>query len=271
MPEQASRQQRRQIERERIKAGRALASSGLIAKPPREAMRDVASLLRSTLADKRNAQRAGDAAALAHALMETSLARQPGRAEIACSKGCSYCCYTFVGATPPEIFRLADAIRHGKVAGVTPDLVRERAVETRSLPPDARTGAKIACPLLVDNACAAYSERPLVCRQTTSISLPACKDEFEGLGSDKAAMAVSTAHLAHASNAHVALLAALYSAGLPATAYELASALDVALATPDGERSWLAGEDIFRDLPQRAPPPAIVHTVARQIASDLEA
>ncbi|WP_083843140.1 hypothetical protein [Bradyrhizobium sp. WSM471] len=42
-----------------------------------------------------------------------------------------------------------------------------------------------------------------------------------------------------------ALSVALKGAGLSHICYELNSALHIALNTPDAERAWLSGEDIF--------------------------
>jgi hypothetical protein len=48
----------------------------------------------------------------------------------------------------------------------------------------------------------------------------------------------------------IALKGAFKRAGLATSAYELNSALSVALLTPNAEQRWLAGEDIFRDVQQ---------------------
>ncbi len=38
------------------------------------------------------------------------------------------------------------------------------------------------------------------------------------------------------------------AAGFSTESMELAAALDVALAAPDAEARWLAGDDVFRDV-----------------------
>jgi hypothetical protein len=48
----------------------------------------------------------------------------------------------------------------------------------------------------------------------------------------------------------IALKGAFKRAGLATSAYELNSALSVALLTPNAEQRWLDGEDIFRDVQQ---------------------
>ena len=268
--DEATRQQRRQRHREQLKAGRALMTTGLGLEPARADVIAVAQVLKAKLSERDNQRRASEAAALAQSLNETSLtARPPVRVTIACCKGCSYCCYGFVGILPAEAFRLAEAVRAGRSGKLDVVTVRARAAPLRGLGPGERIGAKLACPLLGDGGlCSVYADRPLVCRQATSLSLPACIEEFEGVDPE-GRIEVSTVHLAHSSNAHVVLLGALAAAGLPTDAYELSAALDVALAEPQAEQRWLGGEDIFAGLPRNVTRPGEVTAVANAIAQAL--
>jgi hypothetical protein len=153
---------------------------------------------------------------------------------------------------------------------LTPDVVVARAEPLRGITPEARVGAKLACPLLENGQCGVYANRPLTCRQATSLSVEACREEYEGDKALNDQIEVSATHLAHASNAHVALLGAMRGAGLPTTAYELSAALTTVLATPEAERRWLDGEDVFRDVQQNAERPANVELIARMIAEDVQ-
>lgn len=267
----APRQQRRRIEREQIKSGRTLLATGLPPTPKREAMRDIARALKAKLIERDNPLRAGEAAAITQNLFEASLKRYPARVEIACKKGCTYCCHGFVGAVPPEIFRIAHTLSSRMPSGLTRADISAKATLLGSMSPAARVGAKLACPLLIDNACSTYGERPLVCRQATSLMLPACIEEFEGHYGASDKIEVSSAHLTHAGNAHVALLGAMLSADLPTTAYEFASSLDVALSLPDAESRWLAGEEIFRSCKNPVERQPLIDQVAAKIAADLDA
>jgi len=270
MKDDVSRQQRRKRTREQIKAGHALMVSGLPAKPGRAALRDVAHVMHAVLVDRTNPRRAGEAAGLAHEIAETALRRHPAPLEIACRRGCSYCCYSYVGVVPPEVFRIAAAISKHRRSGLTHDVVVARAHLLRGITPEARVGAKLACPLLENGQCGIYADRPLTCRQATSLSIDACREEFDGELASNDQIEVSATHLAHASNAHVALLGAMRGAGLPTTAYELSEALSIALATPDAERLWLEGEDVFRGVQQNTERPANVELIARMIAEDVQ-
>jgi hypothetical protein len=263
-----TRQQRRKELRERIKVGERGIAIGLPQTPRRADAVAVAEVLRSKLSEAGNDRRASEAAQLAHRLGEQSMRAYPPRANIACTKGCSYCCYSFVGVTPPEVFRLAEAVRRSKAVGLGIEAVRARTEPLRGISPLERIGRKLPCPLLVEGACSVYADRPLVCRQATSLSLQSCIDEFENIGTDDR-VEVSEGHLAHAGNAHVVLLGALLAAGFPIDAFELAASLDVALADSESERRWLAGEDVFAALPRNVQRPREVEMVARAIAAEL--
>jgi Fe-S-cluster containining protein len=266
---ETTRQQRRKLVRERLKTGERALARGLSANPVREDVIAVAQVLRAKLAETDNPRRATEAAALAQRLAETSLKAYPAKTPIACTLGCSYCCYGFVSVVAPEAFRLADAVRAGASAPVDAATARAAAALTRGVAPDDRVGRKLPCPLLNDGACSVYTVRPLVCRQTTSLSLPGCVEEFEGIDRD-GRIPISSVHMAHASNANVVLLGAMLAAGLPTEAYELGAALEVALADPDCERRWLAGENVFaaagRPIPRQREADQVAAAIARELA-----
>jgi Fe-S-cluster containining protein len=215
--------------------------------------------------ERGNDQRAGEAAGLAHALIEKSLTARPPAISIACRSGCAYCCYSFVGVTAPEVFRLAYAVRKSCNEGLKVDDVRARGLALRGLGPAERPGRKLPCALLLGDLCGVYHERPMVCRQATSLSLEACVDEFENTGKYEE-IPVSSLHLAYASNVHVAFLGALAAAGYSTDAYEMSAALNVALSESDAEPRWLAGEAIFADVPAVVRPSPDVEVVACKIA-----
>lgn len=264
------RHQRRQLEREQMRLGRALIGKGLPASPRSEQMTLVARVLQHKLKEHGNPRRASEAATLAHELIERSLATYPAQVTIACSKGCHYCCASYVSVMAPEAFRLGAAVRR---AGGGPLAIRDvldRCQPLKGKPPSARLSAKLLCPLLVDGACGVYRDRPGMCRQATSLALPPCIQEFENTGGGEQ-IEVSAAHLAHTSNASLALLAALTAVALPDTSYELASALEIALTVPDAESRWLEGEDVFAGADRAPQRPMVFARAAHSIASALNA
>ncbi len=264
-----TRQQRRREMREQIKAGRALLSKGLSLQPKAAEIAAVAMVVKAKLEEAGNTRRAGEAAELAQSLVEVSVAARPPTVQkIACTKGCAYCCHTFVAITPPEVFRLAGAVRDGRAAGMTVDTVRARGAPLVGVRPRDRIGRKLACPLLVDGACSVYRHRPLACRQATSLDLAACVDEFEARNLE-ARIPISGAYLNYSSNAHITLLGAMRAAGLPTESFELAGALEVALTVPDAETRWLAGEDVFRDAQRPGPREAQTERAIQLVADGL--
>lgn len=263
-----SRQQRRKLVREQQKTGERALRAGLNPTPPAATVLAITRVVRSKLEERGNSRRAGEAAALAHALVEASLAAWPARVQIACRRGCNYCCHSYVAVTAPEVFRLARAVEASRLEALAPARIRERAQPLIGVGVAERIGAKLACPLLVGGECAVYAERPIVCRQATSLSVAACRDEYDSPDRE-GQVEISAAHVTHASNANVILVAALTAVRLPSVAYEMAAALDAALALPDAEARWLAGEDVFRDVARHAPRSAEIDSVARRIARDL--
>lgn len=263
-----SRAERRRHVRERQKAGERGLARGLSANPTAAEIVAVAQALKAKLLEAANPRRAGEAAGLAHGLAERSLKAFPARAAIVCTKGCNYCCHGFVGVVPPEVFRIARALREATEPALAIEAVEARAKPLIGLSPDQRLGRKLACSLLVDGLCGVYHVRPLTCRQATSLSLPSCIEEFEGIDRD-GRIEISSVHLAHASNAHVALLGAMKAARLPIEAYELSAALDVVLRDPDSERRWLAGEPVFATLATTVARQREIDLVAGRIAAEL--
>lgn len=263
-----TRQQRRRIVRARLQSGERTLAKGLSPKPSAADMLGLVQVLAAKLTEPDNPRRAGEAAQLAHALSTRSLRAYPSSSVIACKKGCGYCCHSFVAALPPEVFRLAQVVRASKSGSLDAEAVVARAQPLRGLTPEQRFGAKLACPLLVEGMCSVYDSRPLVCRQTTSVSLPACIEEYDGVQGD-GHVEISPTHLAHASNAYVAMLAALIALGHSTQAYELGAMLEVALSSPDSEQRWVDGEDVFASIAAPIVRSRRVDQAAERLASEL--
>ena len=263
-----TRQQRRRELQEQTKTGLRLLGSGLRPQPKRDETLAVARVVASKLGEADNPLRARQAAQLAHRLCETSLSVHPPRRTVACRKGCAYCCHQFATATPPEVFLLAAAVRRGGRPGLGIPEVVARCAPLAGLAPADRLGRKLPCSLLVEGNCSVYPQRPLVCRQATSLDLDSCIEEFEGLDLD-GQVEVSATHLAHAGTASVILLGAIRSHGLVDASVELAAGLAVVLGEPDCEQRWLAGEAVFAGIGVTASRPRDVDQIAGLIAAAL--
>lgn len=99
-----------------------------------------------------------------------------------CKKGCSYCCHQVISIYDFERIFIRDAIR--KLSPEIKEKVKENFFKakdhiTKCTPPDIKevefrtfqdgygklmAADFISCPLLVDNLCAIYEDRPLACR-----------------------------------------------------------------------------------------------------------
>lgn len=195
----------------------------------------------------RSPTRASDAAKRAHEFFELSLKRNPSNYRIECAKGCAFCCHLRVGAMAPEVFHVANFVRKqfaGELERVI-DQVRAADGRSRGLSSRERPLHKFSCGLLVANACSVYVARPSACRGLTSISVKTCERGYNGEEVQVETPAVWT-EIRQAHNQ--AMWAALTASGLPADSYELNHAMLVALETPDAERRWLKGEDVFADV-----------------------
>ncbi|MBY0508887.1 MAG: YkgJ family cysteine cluster protein [Rhodospirillaceae bacterium] len=183
--------------------------------------------------------RASRAAAFAEHLIDATMAQHVTQ-PVACAKGCSHCCTTYVSSTVPEVFNLARAVQGN--AGAIMRIVKASA-RSRAMPQLQREVDRVVCPILEDHACSAYANRPVVCRAVLSTSLDSCLRIFtqgigepfkypDNLGPVRAFMTVM-------------VRGALFLSGLPHQNIELTHALEVALTTTHAEERWLAGEPIF--------------------------
>lgn len=101
--------------------------------------------------------------------------------DIACQKGCEWCCHQPVFALDYELDYLNNFIDKDFTTKQKQEL-RTRASEKNNklsaLNGDALLNAKHPCPLLKDGACTAYSARPMACRIYLSSDLVSCLNFF---------------------------------------------------------------------------------------------
>jgi Fe-S-cluster containining protein len=167
---------------------------------------------------------------------------------LACRRGCAHCCHTFVSARAPEILFVKGAIP-GRDREAARAAVEDAYAVTGALGPGGREGMARACPMLRDGACQVYAARPMTCRMAVSESAEICARAFApGAGPQHIPMPEYYPTLRRGYS--VALAGALRHAGFPAWSYEFNAAMHMALARPDAEAAWLAGEDVFADVPR---------------------
>src|SRR5262245_32587852 len=144
MAERLSRQQRREIQREDER----FLAVGLHA---RHNGRDLAAHVRHVVRLFRNpGSKCPSADVLAHVAEVFGLTTAPyARHDIACKKGCGYCCTQSVSVTPPEAFAIAAHIR-GDAQKV--DGVMRLAARVAAEPLEQRWGTGYRCPKLRDHS-----------------------------------------------------------------------------------------------------------------------
>ncbi len=217
------------------------------------------------LLDTKLELRASRAAAFAEQLMDTIM-YEHAKPPIACSKGCSHCCTTYVSATIPEILNLANTVRRTIVR-------RERviaAAETcKTTTQVYREVNRVICPILENHACSEYANRPVSCRYLLSKSLDVCEKILKR--GEPAEFQFVDNIVVIRSFIIIMMKAALTICGLPQQHYELNQALAIAMTTDDAEARWLAGEPLFAqvDVDRNDVGTTQLHGMANHLASIL--
>src|SRR4051812_3467891 len=78
---------------------------------------------------------------------------------LACRAGCSNCCQHHLSVFPVEAARVKAAI-----AALPNELRATITQQARAVKGREAQSQPVACPLLVENRCAIYATRPLICR-----------------------------------------------------------------------------------------------------------
>ncbi|MBL8644927.1 MAG: hypothetical protein JNK21_13415 [Rhodospirillaceae bacterium] len=210
--------------------------------------------------------RASQAASFAEQLLDTIMSEHTGP-PIACAKGCSHCCTTYVSATIPEILNLANSVRRTILRR---ERVMAAAVQCGATPQVQREARRVICPILENHACSEYAHRPVSCRYLLSKSLEVCVKMLQR--NEPAEFQFADNVVAMRSFVIIMMKTALHLCGLPGQHYELNQALAVAMATEDAEARWLAGEPVFAAVPvdsndqDTSPLKGMVHHLAGVIA-----
>jgi hypothetical protein len=171
-----------------------------------------------------------------------------GGIELACRRGCSYCCHLRVEIRPHDAFVLAQHVetrfgteqRARVVARIEANLGR-----IAPLTPDEHVRAGIPCALLEDGVCSVYEARPATCRKYYSVSVDICRKAFNDTSApltgeiehEQVRMAGNAVALGYAKG--------LDDAGYDAALYELHFALHGALTRPKAEKRYRKGKRAF--------------------------
>ena len=233
--------------RRQLKEDRRLVTRGLPgAKTDLELIVSLMRVLHDLLEEARDA---GTVAPLMTFFQENMVtAGRPGPSKaLACRRGCSHCCYAWVSARAPEILFAKKAVPGRDREAVRASVEAIYAV-TGTLDFDGREGIITPCPLLADNQCRIYASRPAVCRTAVSADARLCERAYRQ-GDTEAQIPTPEYYINLRAGYSIALAGALKRAGFAPWAYEFNAGLHAALARPDAEKAWLAGEDVFAGVP----------------------
>lgn len=162
---------------------------------------------------------------------------------LACRRGCAFCCHAWVSAKAPEIL-LAKAAIPPREREAVRAAVEAAFAATGIADPSARAAMAAPCPMLRDGECRIYDARPATCRTAVSLDAELCARAFRP-GAEALDIPTPDFHIVMRRSYSIALAGALKRAGYSAASYEFVAALRAALARPDAEAAWLAGEDLF--------------------------
>ena len=172
---------------------------------------------------------------------------------IACKKGCSWCCYKQVGVSPLEVFLIAEHLKNKRIKISLADIKSRLTAldrQTNGLSSEARLAAQLPCAFLAENSCSIYEVRPLACRGGNSIDADLCRRHIEDMENVQKEEAFVGSWV-HAVPFHVmrtlreGLTTGMKKWDLGQEKLELTAATRIALHEKDALENWIAGKDIF--------------------------
>jgi len=166
--------------------------------------------------------------------------------QIACRKGCDFCCFLRVRVSIPELLNIADYVA-ANFAGEEIDALKGRIQDhldgLRGLDATQRLNKMLPCPLLVDHVCTVHAVRPIPCRAHHSVDVEACKQAM--IHPDK----VRVPHFLEVDTVVAPISQGIESAiqkrGLKGSGVLLAAGLKIALDEPEARNKWLDGDDLL--------------------------
>lgn len=179
-------------------------------------------------------------------LQANTIERQ--KVDVACRRGCSFCCHLRVEMRPHEAFVLAHHIqtRFGAMQRAKLDArIAANLRRIEPLTPQEHIRAGIPCALLEDGVCTAYEARPAACRKYYSVSLDTCRNAYADTSAPLTGpLEDETVRLA-GNSVVLGFAKGREDAGLDAKLYEFHFALRRALEGSQAERRYRAGKKPF--------------------------
>jgi hypothetical protein len=164
---------------------------------------------------------------------------------LACTVGCTWCCYLRVKATPLEVWAIYDFMgSYMDPSGLARIRQRLATIDdvTRGMDGQERVRARIACPLLVNARCVAYPVRPIGCRVYHSLDCADCETLLDDVA-HSVKVRPNVAGLGTGLSA--GLTEGLRTVGLKTRVLELTAGLRVLMDESGLAELWLAAERAF--------------------------
>lgn len=169
--------------------------------------------------------------------------------KIECSMGCSYCCYSQVSLTPPEVVLIGSFIKENYSLSKTDALMKKankniRLTMGKSADERIDLWEKTPCIFLDDDVCSIYEARPLICRAWHSLSADQCRKAFHS--NDKNAEIDSTPFRNIILGAvRDGLSRACNTVGCESKPIDITRSIKIILQHPDPAYAWINGEPLF--------------------------
>jgi Fe-S-cluster containining protein len=174
--------------------------------------------------------------------MDQLLADAP---KLGCREGCAHCCYQPVEATIPEAILVAAHLADPEDPRRKALLARVDADASRTTSERRRPGRP--CPLLVDNRCSVYEDRPLMCRSVYAADAEECRAALESVQAGGPELPieqfVAAQYLVLSDQAGIRGICK--DMGLQHDLVELTEAVAAILHDPGIVEQWIAGEHVF--------------------------
>jgi Fe-S-cluster containining protein len=166
----------------------------------------------------------------------------------ACKAGCSYCCYYKVEARAAEVL----AVKNFVVSRFPPDRLRavieqaERNVaQAKGLSHGEHLATNQRCPFLIEDRCSVYEVRPSKCRSFHAADVEGCKASYD----EPTNLSIPNSFIEEIFNAANGVAegfyAAMGSAGIDSTVYDLNSAFLEAMRNASVPKRLSSGKRAF--------------------------
>jgi Putative zinc- or iron-chelating domain len=196
--------------------------------------------------DKRVFELAANAVGLAEWLTDEFTKGTTPRQKVACQPGCAWCCYQRVEVLAPEVFYVMAYLGLSDQLPLVESQIIDLDNVTRGMDATQRLRLRRPCALLIENKCAVYPTRPLLCRGQTAFDVGPCKALYDDADTTRRPT-VDLVNFHVYQGAFGGLKFGAAHAGLHSETLEMTAALRIALYMYRGPARWLSGENVFAE------------------------